>query len=254
VHSVLVLALGPAAAILWWGYTRDRTDPEPQSLVAATVGLGGLTVVSAFLLELAASLVGILPDVPEGHTLPFGVALVAAFWVGFVEELGKLVVVLALPYRRAVFDQRMDGIVYGVAASLGFAAVENFLYVAISYVQSPFAGYFTGMARAVTAVPGHAVYGILMGAWIGLAKVNPARQYELILCGFMIAVLGHALYDAVLFTRTALGYAVIPILIALIVGALWAVRRARSGDEARSQSFWAWRARVDEAARRHLES
>ncbi len=253
-QALLVLALGPAAAILWWVYTRDRHDPEPQSLVAATVGLVALWVISAFMIELLGSAAGILPDVPEGETLPLAVAFVAAFYVGFVEEIGKLVAILILPYRRAVFDQRMDGIVYGVAASLGFAAVENVLYVLMSLVNNPLAAYLTGVARAVTAVPGHAVYGILMGAWVGLAKVNPARRHELILTGFMVAVLAHTLYDAVLFTRTSLAYAVIPILIGLIAAALCAIRRARTGDETRAQRFWGWRARVDEAADRHLRS
>lgn len=243
--SCLVLALAPAAAVFWWIYTRDGDDPEPQGLIAATIGLGAASTVSAIVLELVGQF-AFLPDRSSGQPLGFASALATGLYIGVVEEGGKLLAVLLVAFRHRAFNQRMDGIVYCVAASLGFAALENLLYVGAA--GSLFGTYATGLVRAVTAVPGHAAFGVLMGVFIGAAKMEPKRRTTLILLGFLAASLAHALYDAVLFTRTWAAWFVVPILLACIVLGVVSIQAARKRDGARSAAFWSWRRRIDEAA------
>lgn len=244
--SYFALALAPAAAILWWVYTRDHSDPEPQGLVAATIALGAATTVSAAVLEIVGQLT-LLPERSAAAGLGVGAALATGLYIGLVEEGGKLAAVLLLPFRHRAFNQRMDGIVYCVAASLGFAGLENVLYVLAA--QGLVGAYATGLARAFTAVPGHAAFGVLMGVFVGAARMQPTRRVPLLLAGYGVAALAHAVYDAVLFTRTWLAWLVVPILAGCAILGVVAIHSARRADDQRAAAFWGWRKRIDAAAR-----
>ena len=93
------------------------------------------------------------------------------------------------------FDEKMDGIVYAVCVSLGFAALENIMYLfsnAESYLS-------VGIARAIFAIPGHFCFGILMGYYYSLAKFypkTPKKNKALILVAPIVV---HGLYDSILF-------------------------------------------------------
>lgn len=245
----LIVAVAPSALILWWILVRDRADPEPPGLVWGTVGLGALSSVWAVGLELLADKLG--PGMADAadEGMPLGSALVAATFVGLAEESGKLLAVLALPFRRREFNQIFDGVLYCVAASLGFATLENILYVGMSgLTDGPFGIALTGTMRAVTAVPGHAGFGILMGLWVGAAKMVPRKRTRFLLTGFGVATAAHALYDAVLFTGTWTGILIVPILAIVVTWSLIGIRHVQQRDLAYARSFWAWRRRVDEAA------
>jgi len=124
-------------------------------------------------------------------------ALEAFFVAAIPEEFFKLVVLLFYCMRKEAFDEPMDGIVYGVVASLGFAALENLLYVVDG-------GTGVAFSRAFTAVPLHAFLGAIMGYYVGQAWKNPARRTALIVRGYGIAVLLHGVYDFPLMTMNAL--------------------------------------------------
>ena len=98
-------------------------------------------------------------------------------------------------YHKREFDEPYDGIMYSVAAALGFATVENVLYV-ISQ------GAGAGVLRAFLAVPGHAFDGVLMGYFLGLAKFQKtdARGNWLSGFGFGLAVFAHGIYDFIIFS------------------------------------------------------
>jgi RsiW-degrading membrane proteinase PrsW (M82 family) len=147
-------------------------------------------------------------------TSPFEIlsALMLSFiLIAPVEELLKFFVVKKWIYNQIEFDEIMDGIVYCVASSLGFATVENIFYV-FKY------GLGTGILRAFLSVPGHAFFGALMGYYLGLAKFNKDAEKKLIFLGILFAVLVHGLYDFLLFTRTIL--AIFVILLILLLGFL----------------------------------
>lgn len=249
--TCLAIAVAPSALILWWIIVHDRADPEPAPLVWGTVGLGALSSVWAVVLETLAGSAGLGTPALEGDRMAAGAVLGAATFVGLAEESGKLLAVLLLPFRRREFNQIFDGVVYCVAASLGFATLENILYVGMSGLAAgPFGLAMTGALRAVTAVPGHAGYGALMGLWVGAAKMVPRKRTRFLLTGFGVAAAAHALYDAVLFTGTWTGLLVVPILGGVVGASLWGIKGVRERDMAYASSFWGWRRRVDEAAER----
>jgi RsiW-degrading membrane proteinase PrsW (M82 family) len=148
---------------------------------------GGLTVIPVLFLEtFLSSFTGLF----------YG--LTAAAWKAFVvaafsEELWKFIALYVLIWRSPEFNEKFDGIVYAVYVSLGFAAVENVMYVMDG-------GLSTGIARAITAVPAHAIFGITMGFYFGLAKFYQKEQAGLKLKALAFPILLHGIYDFILFT------------------------------------------------------
>ncbi len=136
-----------------------------------------------------------------------------AFLMAFVlvaptEEILKFLVVKMCVYKKIEFDEVMDGIVYCVSSSLGFATIENIFYV-FEY------GVGTGVLRAFLSVPGHAFFGALMGYYIGMAKLDKLKEKRYIFLGVFYAILTHGFFDFLLFTKTVLALLVIVLVIIL---------------------------------------
>ena len=120
-----------------------------------------------------------------------------------VEEGIKLAVVRLYVFNKPDFDEITDGIIYTITASMGFACFENILYST--------GGFSTVLLRGFTAVPLHAIASGIMGYYIGYSKFSGTNA---VVKGFLLAILIHGIYDFLLFTGTALGFLVIPLLIA----------------------------------------
>jgi RsiW-degrading membrane proteinase PrsW (M82 family) len=119
---------------------------------------------------------------------PLQLALYEAFILAAIpEELLKLLVVRGYSARRQSFDEPMDGIVYGATAALGFAALENALYVMDG-------GWMTALVRAVTAVPMHAAAGAILGYGVARGRFSSSGRAA-VLTAWGAAVLVHGLYD-----------------------------------------------------------
>jgi RsiW-degrading membrane proteinase PrsW (M82 family) len=195
---LLALAIAPAAVLLKYVLIKDKYKREPLLLVAKTFLLGMLSTVAAIVLEL-------ILNIP----IPFLREFVS---VALIEESLKFTVVMYAAYRSPHFNEVMDGIVYGVAASLGFATVENILYVFVG-------GAGTAILRAFLSVPAHAAYGGIMGYYLGLAKQsrlqNPGREKRLMAEGLLFAVGLHGAYDASLENLGLIGV-ILAIAIAII--------------------------------------
>jgi hypothetical protein len=187
VPFLLVSAVVPSMLLIWFFHSRD-VYPEPQRVVWATFGLGVLTVIPVIVIELIIS-AGI-----KHVSNPFvNGTLEGFFCAGFTEELFKYLVVTLYCMRHKEFDEPMDGIVYGAVASLGFATLENVLYVTDG-------GGGAAVMRALSAVPGHACMGAVMGYFVGQAKFTPQKRVRLMVLGFVIPMLLHGAYDAPLLT------------------------------------------------------
>jgi RsiW-degrading membrane proteinase PrsW (M82 family) len=137
-----------------------------------------------------------------------------------IEELAKYVAVKRWVYKSMEFDEVMDGIVYTVAVSLGFATVENIFYVVTQGVE-------IGIARAFLAVPGHAFFGALMGFYIGLAKFDKEKEIQLLTKGVVFAIIAHGLYDFLILTKTA--FAALAVVLIIILG-LWVRRELKKAE------------------------
>ena len=195
---LLALAVAPAAVLLKYVLIKDKYEPEPLRLVAKTFFLGSLSTLAALVLEFVF-------NVP----IPFLRQFVS---VALIEEGLKLLVVWFAAYRSPHFNEVMDGIVYGVAASLGFATVENIVYVFGG-------GVGTAIVRAFLSVPSHAAYGGIMGYYLGLAKYSRQQGHNnermLIVKGLLFAVVLHGAFDASLENLGLLGI-ILAVAVAII--------------------------------------
>jgi RsiW-degrading membrane proteinase PrsW (M82 family) len=175
-------AIVPALMVLWYFRERD-VFPEPFALVARVFLLGAASVV-------AVVLVGGLtaPLLPKAASA-WGIGFVTAFFRAAIPEDVSKYLILVWVFRRFVeFDEPMDGIVYGVSASMGFAAFENVLYVEKG-------GFELALLRALTAVPSHGMHGAIMGYFLALAWFLPERRRLHMAYALVIPVLLHGIYD-----------------------------------------------------------
>lgn len=178
-------AVVPSLLFIWYFYRRD-VFPEPRGLLLATFGLGVLVVFPVLCVALPVLL---LFSQPLAEVSPVLGGLTAGFLTaGIPEEFFKFVVVAGYCARRREFDEPMDGIVYGAVASLGFATLENVLYVGSG-------GLGLALGRAFTAVPCHAFLGAIMGYFVGQAKFRPQHRTALLATGLLLPMLLHSLYD-----------------------------------------------------------
>jgi RsiW-degrading membrane proteinase PrsW (M82 family) len=210
-----LLAAAPALILVRYYYRQDRERPEPKGLVVRIFLLGIVATFVAIPLELLMSLFqGLFQDFPLVSAL-FKAFIVAAL----VEEYLKLTIVRVFAYRNPNFDEIMDGVVYTVVASLGFACMENILYVLGGTIG-------TALTRAVTAIPLHATASGLMGYYIGRAKFaeTPRMERALINRGLRIAIFVHGTYDFLLFSVPIWGSWPLVGLIPLLLGAFLILR------------------------------
>src|SRR5436190_996463 len=183
-------------------YLVDRLDakrPEPPSLRRKVAIFGALSVIPAILLEmLLSNHVGTSLD-PEFtyQGSSFKAFVVAAG----VEEACKILVVYWIVWRRPEFDERMDGIVYASRAGLGFALVENVMYLLV-LAPTTEAQVQMWIMRAVLAVPGHAMWTGMIGYCAARRRFD--KQGLGLIGGYLLAVAFHGAYDLALFMQQPL--------------------------------------------------
>lgn len=162
--QLLILSIAPVFIILFYVYYRDKYEKEPYKLLFKAVLTGFVIVLPVLFIEKF-----LLSFIHAFENAKYGRAFYSAFIVeGLSEEIFKFAAVYFLIWKHKEYNEKFDGIVYAVFVSLGFALIENFLYVFGNENGTQIA--ITG---ALTAVPAHAIFGILMGYHIGLAKFFP---------------------------------------------------------------------------------
>lgn len=185
----IALAVAPGLAICVFIFYRDAYNREPKLNLIVSFFMGVLSIVPAFFIENAFS----------GHfgNSLFDKAALAFLVVALTEEACKFAALRFYSYRQKSFDEPFDGIVYGVMVSMGFATLENILYVIKSAGAGQ--GYQVALLRMFLSVPAHATFGVLMGYHVGRAKFEPQRKRYLMLLGLFWAVFFHGAYDTFLF-------------------------------------------------------
>ncbi|MDG5777431.1 PrsW family intramembrane metalloprotease [Haloarculaceae archaeon H-GB2-1] len=196
-----ILSAVPALGLALYVWYVDATPPEPLKLLVMTFVLGVLfagfaAVVNSAAQEGALAATGL-------NALPFaGMALFFYLVVGPVEETVKLLAVRLYAYRHDRFGAVIDGAVYGAMAGLGFATIENAIYIARSVAQTPetmnfiLQGGATATVRAL-AGPGHVIYSSFAGYYLGLARFNRESAGPIIVKGLLIAALIHGTYNTI---------------------------------------------------------
>jgi RsiW-degrading membrane proteinase PrsW (M82 family) len=213
---LLILALAPAIFWLYYFYSRDRYDPEPLAWILAVYLLGIAVTLPVALIE------GVAGMITTGILTTIVIAPV-------VEESAKYLVVKKSVYPSIEFDEPVDGIVYAAAAGLGFATLENVIYVFSSFEGSFFFAVQTGVVRALLSVPGHVLFSAMWGYALGQSRfLPPARGRVLVFSGLVLAIGAHGFFNFLLFSD--LGFA---FLVLILVPLLWVVvdRRIRRALE-----------------------
>ncbi|MUW14809.1 PrsW family intramembrane metalloprotease [Halorubrum sp. CBA1125] len=194
--AVLVgLSAIPALGLAAYVYVSDVTTGEPLSLLVATFLLSILT----------ATFAAVLNSVAQPFFQPFGFLGMVVFFfviVGPIEETVKLLAVRLYAYTDDRFDAVIDGAVYGAIAGLGFAVIENLVYIAqsVELADLTLGIAALGAGDGITALralagPGHVVYSAYAGYYLGLAKFNPGDRGPIVVKGLVLAALIHALYN-----------------------------------------------------------
>ncbi len=183
-----ILAVLPVGILLRFFYKKDSLKPEPIGLIFKVFLWGLFGVFPTIFIELfIRGFKGFF-----SFSVIFFVGFEAFIVAGLVEEFVKLFIVKMTIYKDKNFDEVMDGIIYTITASLGFACLENILYVMGTSVT-------VAIIRGFTAVPMHAIMSGIMGFYIGKAKFSSSVQEKsLIRKGLMIAVILHGTYDFLL--------------------------------------------------------
>ncbi len=187
---LLSAAALPAILILVYVYLKDRTEREPGDLLLKLVLGGFLATVFAVLFELLGEkLFSYIPFSSENQTNFWKFMIVVAL----TEEFFKYLLMRLLTWENPNFNCSYDGVVYAVFTSLGFAILENVFYI----IEG---GFSTALVRAVTAIPGHASFGVFMGVFYAFAKKQQNKGNEGISSLFrFLAVamptLVHGIYD-----------------------------------------------------------
>ena len=188
----LLSALLPAIALLGYICWRDRKSPEPIKQLLKATALGVVSIPLTLCIVTPLQSIGIIAE----NVFTFADAVNISFLGAAIpEELSKLLVLWLFLRKNSYFDERMDGIVYAVCVSLGFAGLENILYVIGDADWMSIA-----LARAFTAVPGHFCYGVIMGYFYSLAKFDPQKRLYHSAMALIAPVVAHGIYDTILFT------------------------------------------------------
>lgn len=187
---LLLLAVCPPALLMFFIIQKDKVEKEPPGLLTKLLLLGAVSTISAIILEMAG--IGILGLFLSEESTVY-ILLENFLVVALSEEAGKYFVLKKCTWKHPAFNYTFDGIVYAVASSLGFATLENILYV----VQG---GLETGIARAFLSIPGHTIFGIYMGLHYGIARreaslENTAKFRIHKKLALIVPVLLHGTYD-----------------------------------------------------------
>ncbi len=203
--ALIVLAFTPAAFWLWLVYLGDRCKPEPKLLVVRTFFFGMFVAVPVAIIGSLISPTDL--DITEPLSLP--AAIYVAFVVaGFVEELGKFLVVRLSIYRSKYFDEPVDGLVYGAAAALGFATLENIGYM-LTF------GWQVILVRGVFSTVAHVLLAGLWGYPLALYKTGYVKNVGIVWAGLIASMIAHGIFNLLLFTQDWYTILVIPFFIIL---------------------------------------
>lgn len=189
----LAIAIIPTIVLCYFVYKKDVLEKEPAKLLVTLFLFGvGSTVPAAFLEQF------LLMFVNTKSPNYLDIFITSFLCIALVEEGYKFLFTYIITWKNRNFNQLYDGIVYAVFMSLGFATLENIMYV-FQY------GTNVGILRALVSVPGHAFFGVTMGYYLGFAKYykknNDKPKFKKnIFLGILMPVIFHGLFDFLLLT------------------------------------------------------
>jgi RsiW-degrading membrane proteinase PrsW (M82 family) len=197
--GIITAGIAPGVALLSYFYLKDQFESEPISMVIRTFVFGAILVFPIMFLQYVLT---------EEGMLQFG--LLNSFMVSsLLEEFFKWFILFFIVYKHVEFDEIYDGVVHGASVSLGFASAENIIYLFTHGVD-------IAMGRALLPVSSHALFGVIMGYYLGKTKftIGRAKQRYLYL-SLIVPFLLHGLYNFIIYSIEKWIVFIIPFMIFL---------------------------------------
>lgn len=186
---LIALAVLPVLILAFVVYKQDKIEKEPFGKLLKAFWFGCIAVVPAVILE------SLLSEFTPGVPILSG-AYTGYIVAGCSEEACKLLMLYWAVWKSREFNEYFDGIVYACFVSLGFACVENIGYVTMQETLSE--AMSVGLLRSVLSVPGHFLFGVMMGYYFALAKFKPQQKSHYLWMAFWVPMLWHGTFDALL--------------------------------------------------------
>ncbi|WP_147533809.1 glutamic-type intramembrane protease PrsW [Bacillus marasmi] len=196
--GILSAGIAPGAALLSYFYLKDQYGSEPFSVVLKTFLFGAILVFPlAFIQYIFAA-----ENIGQSEFIN------AFVLTGFLEEFFKWFILIYTVYQHVAFDEPYDGIVYGASVSLGFATAENIVFLLANGLEH-------ALGRAFLPVSSHALFGVIMGFYIGKGKFTLQSKRKWLGLSLIIPFLLHGIYDYILLIQQKWLMVMVPFMIFL---------------------------------------
>ena len=194
---IFISALTPVAVLLFYIYRKDKVQPEPTKWLLKAFGFGVVSMFLSFMFSVPACLLLGMEMDANTYSSIFD-ALADAFLLAAIpEELAKLIMLWLLLRKNPHFDEKFDGIVYAVCIGMGFAGIENVMYLAGGIEDGSWISI--GISRALFSIPAHFLFAVLMGYYYSLYYWGIDRTLKAKAMILVAPVLAHGLFDGILF-------------------------------------------------------
>lgn len=192
-YLLVIISCIPVIIMCAYIYNKDK-DKEPARILRKLFLCGIFSIVPIVILELIADKVMIV----DNNNL-VSLFINVFIGVGLIEEGAKWVIVNKAVYFDKEFNHAYDAIIYCVFTSLGFALIENLLYVFDS-------GSLIGIFRGITTIPLHTFTGVVMGYFLGKAKQadinnNEKEAKKYMFYSLIVPIICHTFYDFLIFAQ-----------------------------------------------------
>ncbi|WLR43757.1 glutamic-type intramembrane protease PrsW [Bacillus carboniphilus] len=183
--GIISAGVAPSLAILCYFYLKNECEGISFSLIIRSFILGAILVFPIMFIQYVL-------EVEEVFQSPI---VIAFFSVALLEEFFKWFIYYFIIFQHYSFDEHYDGIIYGLCISLGFATIENILYLFTFGVDD-------ALGRALLPVSGHALFGVLMGYYFGKGKFSYSKnRFFWPFIALFFPVLFHGLFDLILMSK-----------------------------------------------------
>ncbi len=196
---LLIISVIPSLVLGGYIYKKDSIEKEDSKLLFLLFLFGFLSLFAAAFIENTIDI--FIPSFYDQSDIIM--TFIGSFLgIGLVEEILKWIVLRIFTWKHSDFNHIYDAIVYAVFVSLGFATIENVLYVTQN-------GILTGLVRMIASVPGHVFFGVFMGYYYGMAKkafMNNRKDLERknMLLSIIIPICLHGFFDFCLLAQSYL--------------------------------------------------
>jgi protease PrsW len=208
--GIVTAGIAPGLALMSYFYLKDQYGSEPFAIVFKTFIFGALLVFPIMFIQYVFKVENVLQ----------GIFFEPFISMGLLEEFFKWFILFYTIYQHISFDEPYDGIVYGASVSLGFATIENIFYLFANGLEYAF-------GRALLPVSSHALFGVIMGYYLGKSKFSSDSKHKWLFLSLLIPFLLHGSYNYILITLEDWLVMMIPFMIFLWYLGLKKVKQAR---------------------------